>query len=108
MYYAPRIFGMAGFENTNEQLWGTVIIGVTNVLATFIAIALWTSCRKPIMCGFRDHGAALLSVGALFLVGGETRMMPNARRHGSRHNSKEFEFAYPAVFALLVFIIGRR
>ncbi len=52
MYYAPRIFGMAGFESTNEQMWGTVIVGVTNVLATFIAIAFVDRLgRKPIMYG---------------------------------------------------------
>ena len=81
MYYAPRIFGMAGFENTNEQLWGTVIIGVTNVLATFIAIAFVDKLgRKPIMyAGFVTMGVALLSVGALFRFGGDTRMMPNAK-----------------------------
>ena len=50
MYYAPRIFGMAGFESTTEQLWGTVIVGVTNVLATFIAIAFVDRLgRKPII-----------------------------------------------------------
>ncbi len=39
MYYAPRILRIAGFESVVEQMWGTVIVGLTNVLATFIAIA---------------------------------------------------------------------
>ncbi|HEY5769351.1 MAG TPA: sugar porter family MFS transporter [Terrimicrobium sp.] len=109
MYYAPRIFGMAGFESTNEQLWGTVIIGVTNVLATFIAIAFVDKLgRKPIMyAGFVTMGAALLTVGALFLFGGEARTMPNDEGVMQAVTVlRSSDYAYPAVFALLVFIIG--
>ncbi len=109
MYYAPRIFGMAGFESTNEQLWGTVVIGITNVLATFIAIAFVDKLgRKPIMyAGFLTMGAALLTVGALFLVGGETRTMPNDEGVMEAVTIlRSSDFAFPAVFALLVFIIG--
>ena len=109
MYYAPRIFGMAGFENTGEQLWGTVIVGVTNVLATFIAIAFVDKLgRKPIMyAGFVTMGVALLSVGTIFLVGGETRMITNPK--GIEEATvilKSLSFAYPAIFALLIFIVG--
>jgi SP family galactose:H+ symporter-like MFS transporter len=43
MYYAPKIFELAGYTNTTEQMWGTVIVGLTNVLATFIAIGLVTA-----------------------------------------------------------------
>ncbi len=54
MYYAPKIFELAGYANTTEQMWGTVIVGLTNVLATFIAIGLvdrWG--RKPtLILGF--------------------------------------------------------
>ena len=39
MYYAPKIFELAGYTNTTEQMWGTVLIGTINVLATFIATA---------------------------------------------------------------------
>ena len=109
MYYAPRIFGMAGFEDTNEQLWGTVIVGVTNVLATFIAIAFVDKLgRKPIMyAGFVTMGAALLTVGVLFLIGGDTRMMPNEKGVMEAVTIlRSSNYAYPAVFALLVFIIG--
>ncbi len=109
MYYAPRIFGMAGFEDTNEQMWGTVIVGITNVLATFIAIAFVDKIgRKPIMyAGFVTMGVALIAVGTLFLIGGETRMIPNAK--GVAEASivlKSLDFAYPAIFSLLVFIVG--
>jgi SP family galactose:H+ symporter-like MFS transporter len=68
MYYAPRIFKIAGFASTEHQLWGTVIVGVTNVLATFIAIAFVDRLgRKPIMyAGFVVMGLAMVSVGTLF------------------------------------------
>ncbi len=56
MYYAPKIFELAGYTNTTEQMWGTVIVGLTNVLATFIAIGTvdrWG--RKPTLTlGFRS------------------------------------------------------
>lgn len=109
MYYAPRIFGMAGFENTNEQMWGTVIVGVTNVLATFIAIAFVDRLgRKPIMyAGFVTMGLALLAVGALFLIGGEARMVANAKGVMEQVTVlRSTDFAYPAIFALLIFIVG--
>lgn len=109
MYYAPRIFGMAGFAETNQQLWGTVIVGVTNVLATFIAIAFVDRLgRKPIMyAGFVTMGVALLTVGSLFLIGGQSHEVANAK--GVMESVivlKSLDFAYPAIFALLIFIIG--
>lgn len=109
MYYAPRIFGMAGFENTNEQMWGTVIVGITNVLATFIAIAFVDRLgRKPIMyAGFVTMGLALAAVGSLFVLGGETRMVANAKGAMEAVTVlKSAAFAYPAIFALLIFIVG--
>lgn len=49
MYYAPRIFEAAGFHG-HAQLWGTAIVGLVNVLATFIAIGFvdrWG--RRPVL-----------------------------------------------------------
>ncbi|MFA7344136.1 MAG: sugar porter family MFS transporter [Terrimicrobiaceae bacterium] len=92
MYYAPKIFALAGFEDVNEQMWGTVVVGITNVLATFIAIAFVDKLgRKPIMyAGFLVMGLALLTVGMLFNMDIE----------------KNPALGYPAIGALLVFIIG--
>jgi SP family galactose:H+ symporter-like MFS transporter len=92
MYYAPHIFKIAGFTTTNEQMWGTVIVGVTNVLATFIAIAFVDRLgRKPIMyAGFVVMGLALLSVGYFF------------KSDIDAHP----DLGYPAIFALLIFIVG--
>ncbi len=109
MYYAPEIFKMAGFADTNQQMWGTVIVGVTNVLATFIAIAFVDKLgRKPIMyAGFVTMGAALIAVGTLFVIGGESHSVTNAK--GVVESAivlKSLDYAYPAIFALLIFIIG--
>lgn len=94
MYYAPRIFEMAGFASTSQQMWGTVVVGVTNVLATFIAIAFVDRLgRKPIMyAGFVVMGAALLTVGVIF------HLMDSSTAHAG--------LGYPAAFALLLFIVG--
>jgi len=92
MYYAQTIFKIAGFTTVVAQNWGTVIVGLTNVLATFIAIA-WVDRlgRKPIMyAGFVVMGLALLTVGYFF------------KSDISAHP----EMGYPAIFALLMFIVG--
>ncbi len=92
MYYAPRILAIAGFSGTEKEMWGTVLIGLTNVLATFIAIAFVDRLgRKPIMyAGFVVMGAAMLTVGSLFNM--------DIERNPS--------LGYPAVAALLLFIVG--
>jgi len=92
MYFAPTIFRIAGFATTEQQMWGTVIVGITNVLATFIAIAFVDKLgRKPIMyAGFVTMGAAMITVGTLFNMGIEEHP----------------ELGYFAIFALLIFIIG--
>lgn len=92
MYYAPRILQIAGFSTVVEQMWGTVIVGITNVLATFIAIAFVDKLgRRPIMyAGFVTMGAAMITVGCLFNIGVE-------------HDPS---LGYPAVVALLIFIVG--
>lgn len=51
MYYAPIIFKSMGFD-TEMSMWATVAIGLTNVLSTFIAIALVDRLgRKVILYG---------------------------------------------------------
>lgn len=71
LYYAPRIFELAGYGSAQDQLWGTVIVGAVNVLATFIAIALvdrWG--RKPILyAGFIVMAAGLGMLGTFLHVG---------------------------------------
>ncbi len=70
MYYAPRIFQDMGYR-TEAQLWFTAIVGLTNVLATLIAIGLvdkWG--RKPILyTGFAVMAAGLGIVGTMMYLG---------------------------------------
>lgn len=91
MYYAPKIFEIAGFTNTTEQMWGTVIVGLVNVLATFIAIGLvdrWG--RKPtLILGFIVMAAGMGILGTMLHIG--------IHSAGAQ---------YFAIAMLLMFIIG--
>ncbi|MGB8481835.1 MAG: sugar porter family MFS transporter [Acidobacteriaceae bacterium] len=75
MYYAPRIFEDMGYK-TEAQLWFTAIVGLTNVLATFIAIWLvdkWG--RKPILyIGFTVMALGLGIVGTMMHLGIHTQV----------------------------------
>jgi SP family galactose:H+ symporter-like MFS transporter len=70
MYYAPRIFQNMGYD-TAAQMWFTAAVGLTNVLATFIAI-LWVDRwgRKPILyTGFAVMAFGLGVVGTIMHFG---------------------------------------
>ncbi|OZI14825.1 MFS transporter [Sodalis-like symbiont of Philaenus spumarius] len=91
MYYAPKIFGIAGFTSTANQIWGTVIVGLVNVLATFIAIGLvdrWG--RKPTLkLGFLVMAVSMGVLGTLL------------------HLSVDNDFQkYFAIVMLMLFIVG--
>nr|WP_321983401.1 sugar porter family MFS transporter [uncultured Lichenicoccus sp.] len=75
MYYAPKIFGLAGFGQ-NASMWGTAIVGVVNVLATFIAIGLvdrWG--RRPMLImGFAVMAIGMGVLGLLIFAGIESEI----------------------------------
>ena len=91
MYYAPKIFEEAGYAGIQQQMWGTVAVGLTNVLATFIAIGLvdrWG--RRPILTlGYTVMALSMGLLGLMFHLGTDTA--------GARLFS---------VGVLLVFIVG--
>jgi MFS transporter, SP family, galactose:H+ symporter len=90
MYYAPRIFQAMGYD-VAAQMWFTAAVGLTNVLATFIAIGFvdrWG--RKPILYA----GFAVMALG-LGVVG--TTMHAGIATAGQQ---------LLAVAMLLVFIVG--
>ncbi len=90
MYYAPRIFADMGYA-TSAQMWFTAIVGLTNVLATFIAIGFVDRIgRKPILYA----GFAVMAIG-LGVVGG--------LMHAGMSTQGEHLLA---VAMLLVFVIG--
>lgn len=92
LYYAPRIFNIAGFASTSGQLWGTVIVGLTNMLATFIAIAFVDKLgRKPMMyAGLTVMGLSMGAIGWFFNSNLEQSPI----------------LGYYAIIALFLFIIG--
>ena len=75
MYYAPKIFGLAGFGQ-NASMWGTAVVGVVNVLATFIAIGLvdrWG--RRPMLVmGFAVMAIGMGVLGLLIFAGIESEI----------------------------------
>ncbi|GLQ98086.1 sugar porter family MFS transporter [Dyella mobilis] len=74
MYYAPRIFQGMGYD-TESQMWFTAIVGLVNVLATFIAIGLVDKLgRKPILyIGFVVMTLGLGVVGTMMHAGIHTQ-----------------------------------
>ncbi|HWU76099.1 MAG TPA: sugar porter family MFS transporter [Rhodanobacter sp.] len=90
MYYAPRIFQDMGYATT-AQMWFTAAVGLTNMLATFIAIGLVDRLgRKPILyAGFSVMAIGLGLVGTMMHIGIST------------HVEQIFTVAM-----LLVFIVG--
>lgn len=90
MYYAPKIFQLAGYASVKEQMLCTVLVGLTNVFSTFLAIFFvdrWG--RKPMMyAGFLVMGTSMLTVGVLF------------------HSGAIHQAPWLAVAALLIFIAG--
>ena len=75
MYYAPRIFEGMGY-NTESQMWFTAVVGLVNVLATFIAIGLVDRLgRKPILyIGFTVMALGLGVVGTMMYLGIRTHV----------------------------------
>ena len=70
MYYAPRIFQGMGYA-TAAQMWFTAVVGLVNVLATFIAIGFVDKLgRKPILyVGFVVMAIGLGVVGTMMHLG---------------------------------------
>lgn len=91
MYYAPKIFAITGFASTSQQMWGTVIVGITNMLATLIAVGLvdrWG--RKPML--FTSFLVMAVGMGALGLF-----------IHMGIHS---LAVQYASIIMLLLFIVG--
>jgi MFS family permease len=68
LYYGPQIFLLAGVGSSKNAIFATLIVAVTNVLATVIGLALvdrWG--RKPLLyVGVGGMTIALLALSACF------------------------------------------
>ncbi|EQD37062.1 Galactose-proton symporter, partial [mine drainage metagenome] len=75
MYYAPIIFKDMGYQKEAQMVF-TAIVGLTNVLATFIAIWLVDKLgRKPILyIGFSVMAIGMAFVGIMMHLGIDTRV----------------------------------
>ncbi|MDA3921669.1 MAG: sugar porter family MFS transporter [Salinisphaera sp.] len=91
MYYAPKIFQLSGFDGTSASLWATVVTGLTNVLATFIAIVFIDRLgRKPILyAGFFIMAVSMAVLSFILHIGADSTVLQ-----------------YTAMGAVLVFVVG--
>ncbi len=64
MYYAPKIYQLAGFVTTHQQMWGTVLLGVLNVLTTILALFMIDRWGRRPLCFF---GLTLMTIGMSLL-----------------------------------------
>ncbi len=69
IYYAPRIFQLAGFERDEIALFATVLVGAINVLLTIVALWLIDRIgRRPLLItGLLGMGLSLIVLGSTFL-----------------------------------------
>lgn len=73
IYYAPRIFQLAGFEATETALFATILVGAVNVVVTIGALWLIDRIgRRPLLiCGLIGMGLCLIILGIAFLYEGD-------------------------------------
>ncbi|MBU6383672.1 MAG: sugar porter family MFS transporter [Verrucomicrobia bacterium] len=72
IYYAPRIFQLAGFTETSTALFATVLVGTINVIVTVIALWLIDRVgRRPLLiAGLIGMAGSLFILGLSFLSQG--------------------------------------
>jgi sugar porter (SP) family MFS transporter len=68
LYYGPQIFSLAGISSNKSAIFATLLVAVTNVLATVIALVLVDRVgRKPLLyVGIGGMTAALLALSYCF------------------------------------------
>ncbi|HEU5198025.1 MAG TPA: sugar porter family MFS transporter [Ktedonobacterales bacterium] len=73
IYYAPTIFGYAGFSSASAAILATSIVGVVNVLATILSLLLVDHVgRRPLLLtGVSGMIVTLAAMGVVFLIGPE-------------------------------------
>lgn len=68
IYYSPKIFLMAGFDNTVSAIWASVGVGAVNLLFTFVSIFFIDRMgrRKLFFIGMTGILVSLLLLGTCF------------------------------------------
>jgi sugar porter (SP) family MFS transporter len=68
LYYGPQIFSLAGISSSKSAIFATLLVAITNVLATVIALVLVDRVgRKPLLyAGLGGMTAALLVLSLCF------------------------------------------
>jgi sugar porter (SP) family MFS transporter len=68
LYYGPQIFSLAGISSSKSAIFATLLVAITNVLATVIALVLVDRVgRKPLLyVGLGGMTAALLVLSFCF------------------------------------------
>ncbi|HEX6778911.1 MAG TPA: sugar porter family MFS transporter [Ktedonobacterales bacterium] len=71
IYYAPTIFGYAGFSSASAAILATSIVGVVNVLSTILSLFLVDRLgRRPLLLsGVFGMIVTLAAMGIIFLIG---------------------------------------
>lgn len=68
IYYGPLIFMKAGFQSTETAIFGSVLIGLVNLVFTFVGIALVDRIGRKalLLIGQSGMGLAMLFTGLLY------------------------------------------
>lgn len=71
IYYAPTIFGYAGFASASGAILATSVVGVVNVLSTLVVIFLVDRVgRRPLLfVGLVGMIVTLIAIGLIFALG---------------------------------------
>ncbi len=71
IYYAPTIFGYAGFSSASAAILATSVVGVMNVLSTILSLFLVDRLgRRPLLVGgIAGMVVTLVAMGVVFAIG---------------------------------------
>lgn len=71
IYYAPKIFEIAGFTSATGAIAATMVVGTVNVLATIISVWLLDRIgrRKLLLVGAAGMAVSLIVLGGAFFIG---------------------------------------
>ncbi len=101
IYYSPKIFMIAGFDSARAAIWGSVSVGLVNVLFTVLAIYLvdrWGR-RKLYFVGLTGIVIALIALGLSFLFN-------NSLGQSGKWLTIIFTWIYIAFFAVSIGPLG--